>query len=63
MEETLKHADLIPLLYKCILIFGIAGLIVPLFNRMHISPMLGFLVCGIILSPNLLQPYAERMVN
>lgn len=61
MEETLKHADLIPILYKCILIFGIAGLIVPLFNRMHISPVLGFLVCGIILSPNLLQPYAESM--
>lgn len=61
MEETLEHADLIPVLYKCILLFGIAGLIVPLFNRMNISPMLGFLVSGIIISPNLLQPYAEAM--
>lgn len=61
MEESLKHADLIPVLYKCILIFGIAGLIVPLFNRMHISPVLGFLVCGILISPNLLLPYADTM--
>ena len=53
MEESLKHADLIPVLYHCLMIFGIAGLIVPLFNRMHISPVLGFLVCGVIISPNM----------
>jgi len=53
MEESLKHADLIPVLYHCLMIFGIAGLVVPLFNRMHISPVLGFLVCGVIISPNM----------
>jgi CPA2 family monovalent cation:H+ antiporter-2 len=56
MEEAVKNADLIPLLYKCILLFGIAGLIVPLFNRIHVSPVLGFLICGILISPNLLNP-------
>ncbi len=61
MEETVKNADLIPILYKCILIFGIAGLIVPLFNRLHISPVLGFLVCGIFISPNLLPPLADTI--
>lgn len=58
MEEAAKHADLIPVLYKCILIFGIAGLVVPLFNRLHISPVLGFLACGVLISPNLLLPVA-----
>jgi len=57
MEETLKHADLVPVLYKCLLIFGIAGLIVPIFNRIHISPVLGFLVCGVAISPNLLSAF------
>jgi CPA2 family monovalent cation:H+ antiporter-2 len=57
MEETLKHADIIPVLYKCLLIFGIAGLIVPLFNRMHVSPVIGFLVSGILISPNLLTAF------
>ncbi len=61
MEETLKNADLIPVLYRCILIFGIAGLVVPLFNRMHISPVLGFLVCGVMISPNLLLPYQDTL--
>lgn len=57
MEETLKHADIIPVLYNCILIFGIAGLVVPLFNRMHVSPVLGFLVSGILIGPNLLTAF------
>ena len=61
MEETLKNADLIPVLYKCILVFGIAGLIVPLFNRLHISPVLGFLVCGVMISPNLLMPVQDSL--
>ena len=38
--EDLKNADLIPVLYHCLMIFGIAGLVVPLFNP-HISPVLG----------------------
>jgi len=54
MDDAIKHADLIPVLYKCIIIFGIAGLIVPIFNRIHISPVLGFLVCGVMLSPHLM---------
>ena len=57
MEDAIvKHADLIPILYKCILFFGIAGLIVPIFNRIHISPVLGFLVCGVMISPHMMQP-------
>jgi CPA2 family monovalent cation:H+ antiporter-2 len=57
MEEVAKNADLISVLYKCLLVFGIAGLIVPIFNRIHISPVLGFLVCGVMLSPNLLSTF------
>jgi len=61
MEDAVKNADLIPLLYKCLMVFGIAGLIVPLFNRLHISPVLGFLLCGVALSPNLLLPIADDL--
>lgn len=56
MDNAIHHADLLPFLYKCVLIFGISGLIVPLFNRMHVSPVLGFLLCGVLISPHLLQP-------
>lgn len=56
MEQAQLHAELITVLYKCILIFGISGLIVPLFNRIHVSPILGFLLCGVLISPNLLNP-------
>lgn len=55
-DAVVKHADLIPILYRCILIFGIAGLIVPIFNRIHISPVLGFLVCGVFISPHMIEP-------
>jgi CPA2 family monovalent cation:H+ antiporter-2 len=61
MEEVAKNADIIPVLYKCILVFGIAGLIVPLFNRLHISPVLGFLICGVAISPNLLIPIQDDL--
>lgn len=61
MQDALHHADIIPVLYKCLLIFGIAGLIVPIFNRMHISPVLGFLVSGILISPHLLSTFQDSL--
>jgi CPA2 family monovalent cation:H+ antiporter-2 len=61
MEDTAQHAELIVILSRCILLFGIAGLVVPVFNRMHISPVLGFLVCGIIIGPNALGLLSEHM--
>jgi CPA2 family monovalent cation:H+ antiporter-2 len=43
---------LAPESYKELLLFlGTAGVIVPLFARLHVSPVLGFLVAGIALGP------------
>ena len=61
MEETVQHTELIMILSRCILLFGIAGLIVPIFNRMHISPVLGFLMCGIIIGPHALGLLASDL--
>lgn len=34
-----------------LLFFGIAGVVVPLLQRLKISPMLGYLICGIAIGP------------
>lgn len=52
MEEishTAAHSftNLIPLL----IIFAIAGIFVPLFQRLKLSPVLGYLICGIVVGP------------
>lgn len=61
MEDTVQHIEIITILSRCILLFGIAGLIVPIFNRMHISPVLGFLVCGTIIGPHALGLLASDL--
>lgn len=66
MENTVEHSDLIMILSRCLLIFGIAGLIVPLLHRFKISSVLGFLICGIALGPNafvLLLPEETTLRN
>jgi K+:H+ antiporter len=41
-----------PETYKELLLFlGTAGVVVPLFTRLHVSPVLGFLAAGIVLGP------------
>jgi CPA2 family monovalent cation:H+ antiporter-2 len=54
MADPVLHNDLVDILSSCLLVFGVAGFIVPIFNRLHISPVLGFLICGVILSPHAL---------
>jgi CPA2 family monovalent cation:H+ antiporter-2 len=47
------HFDLDP--YKTPLLFLIvAGVVVPLFRRLHVSPVLGFLVAGMAIGPHVL---------
>ncbi|MCF6765654.1 cation:proton antiporter [Thiotrichales bacterium 19S3-7] len=56
--------DLIP--YLC-LFFGIAGVVVPLLQRIRISPIIGYLICGIIIGPfgliqiSQLQPWVSHI--
>ena len=41
--------------YKAPLLFlGVAGVVVPLFRRLRINPVLGFLVAGMAIGPNVL---------
>ena len=59
MENAVDHIELVMILSRCILLFGIAGLIVPIFNRINLSPVLGFLICGIAIGPHALGLLAE----
>lgn len=49
---VVDHAHhLVTLLTNLLLFFGVAGLVVPLLQRVKLSPVLGYLVCGIIIGP------------
>ena len=46
--------------YKDLVVFlAAAGVVVPLFNRWKISPVLGFLAAGVLLGPDGLGRFAE----
>lgn len=46
--------------YKTPLLFlGVAGVVVPLFRRLHISPVLGFLIAGMAIGPHVLGRLGE----
>jgi CPA2 family monovalent cation:H+ antiporter-2 len=46
-QSAHSFMSLIPLL----MIFAIAGIFVPLFQRLKLSPVLGYLICGVIIGP------------
>ncbi|GAA0639503.1 cation:proton antiporter [Brevundimonas lenta] len=48
--------------YKDLVVFlAAAGVVVPLFNRLKISPVLGFLAAGVLLGPDGLARWADSM--
>lgn len=48
--------------YKDLLVFlAAAGVVVPLFNRFRISPVLGFLAAGVLLGPDGLARFADAV--
>lgn len=48
--------------YKDLLVFlAAAGVVVPLFNRLKISPVLGFLAAGVLLGPDGLARFADTV--
>ena len=48
--------------YKEALLFlATAGLVVPLFRRLKISPVIGFLIAGVVLGPGMLGALAHRV--
>lgn len=42
---------MITVITHILLFFGIAGLVVPLFQRLKVSPVVGYLICGIVIGP------------
>lgn len=42
---------LMDVISNILLFFGIAGLVVPLLQRISVSPVLGYLLCGIVIGP------------
>jgi CPA2 family monovalent cation:H+ antiporter-2 len=51
-----------PLDYKDLLVFlATAGVVVPLFHRFRVSPVLGFLIAGVALGPDGLGRFAEQV--
>ena len=48
--------------YKDLLVFlATAGIVVPLFNRFKVSPVLGFLTAGVLLGPDGLGRLAQKV--
>ena len=46
--------------YRDLVVFlAAAGVVVPLFNRLKISPVLGFLAAGVLLGPDGLGRFAQ----
>src|SRR5512135_781197 len=47
--------------YRDLVVFlAAAGVVVPLFNRLKISPVLGFLAAGVLLGPDGLGRFAQQ---
>ena len=52
MESTIADQHhLIDTIFTILPIFSIAGLVVPLLQRLNLSPVLGYLICGIFIGP------------
>ncbi|MGM0421745.1 MAG: cation:proton antiporter [Pseudomonadota bacterium] len=60
MEETLHHTNFIELLAKFLLFFGIAGVFVPILQRFKISPVLGYILGGLLIGPHALGALADE---
>lgn len=61
MEEISHNAHSFASLIPLLIIFAISGIFVPLFQRLKLSPVLGYLICGIIVGPFGLALFAEKI--
>src|SRR6185503_932643 len=50
-----------PYVYKeALIVLGTAGVVIPLFTRMRVNPIIGFLIVGAFIGPNLLGELAKQ---
>jgi CPA2 family monovalent cation:H+ antiporter-2 len=52
MESLNTHTHLFHLLGDILLILGLSGIIIPALQKFKISPVLGYLLCGLLLGPH-----------
>jgi monovalent cation:H+ antiporter-2, CPA2 family len=63
----MTEPHLIDVIAMGMLFFGIAGILVPLLQRLHVSPVLSYLLCGIVIGPygiaqlSYLQPWVSHV--
>lgn len=61
MEQAVSdHHYLIDIIANILLFFAIAGLVVPLLQRIRVSPVLGYLIMGMIIGPFGIAQFADR---
>ena len=61
MEHATQSAHhLAPMLSNILLFFGIAGIVVPLLQRLRMSPVLAYLLCGVMIGPFGLAALLDR---
>ena len=51
MENAAAHHDMWDLLGDILLILALAGMVIPALQRLKISPVLGYLLCGLLIGP------------
>lgn len=61
MDIVLHHQEVfLSLLSDLLLFFGISGVLVPVLQRIHLSPVLGYLLCGVIIGPYGIALFADQ---
>ncbi|HAJ90735.1 MAG TPA: hypothetical protein DCM27_06975 [Rhodospirillaceae bacterium] len=61
MEDAVQNAHSFANLIPLLIIFAIAGIFVPLFQRLKLSPVLGYLICGVVVGPFGLALFQDRI--
>lgn len=57
----MEHGAAIPYFRELVVFLAAAGIIVPVFKRLHVSPVLGFLLIGILIGPFGLARFTEQV--
>ncbi|WP_300296912.1 cation:proton antiporter [Ferrovibrio sp.] len=57
----MEHTETIPYFRELIVFLVAAGIVVPVFHRLRLSPVLGFLAVGLLIGPHGLALFADRL--
>lgn len=57
----MEHAEAIPYFRELVVFLTAAGIVVPVFHRLRLSPVLGFLVIGFLIGPYGLALFADTL--